>query len=58
MHTHVPGSYPDGLRSPLIVRDPNPPKLYKYYDSSGVISVSDWVIDRISERTDKSITKR
>lgn len=47
MHTHVPGSYPDGLRSPLIVRDPDPPKLYKY-DTAGVISVSDWV-DRISE---------
>ena len=56
MHTHVPGSYPDGLRSPLIVRDPDPPELYKY-DSAGVISVSDWV-DRISERTNKSIMIR
>ena len=35
MHTHVPGSYPDGLRSPLIVHDPDPPKLYKKYDVEG-----------------------
>jgi hypothetical protein len=44
MHTHVPGSYPVGLRSPLIVRDPNPPQVYQEYQVECVITVSDWVV--------------
>lgn len=44
MHTHVPGSYPDGFRSPLIVHDPYPPKVYKEYQVEAVITVSDWVV--------------
>ena len=43
MHTHVPGQYPDGLRSPLIVRDPTPPNNYTY-QGEGMITVSDWVV--------------
>ena len=40
-HSHTSGQYPDGLRGPLIVNDPNSP--YKgQYDEEIVITVSDW----------------
>ncbi|KIW04816.1 uncharacterized protein PV09_04001 [Verruconis gallopava] len=40
-HSHVGGQYPDGLRGPLIVEDPNSP--YKdQYDEEVVLTFSDW----------------
>jgi iron transport multicopper oxidase len=39
IHSHVMGQYPDGLRSPFIIRNPNEP--YKY-DEDITISLSDW----------------
>lgn len=40
-HSHEKGQYPDGLRGPLIVQDPNDP--YKgRYDEEIVLTVSDW----------------
>src|SRR3954466_4577834 len=35
------GQYPDGLRGPLIVKDPNDPNASKY-DEEVVLTVSDW----------------
>lgn len=40
------GQYPDGLRGPLIVNDPNSP--YKgQYDAEIVVTVSDWYHDEM-----------
>jgi len=35
------GQYPDGLRGPLIVQDPNDPNQGSY-DGEVVLAVSDW----------------
>ncbi|KAL5890122.1 hypothetical protein ACKVWC_005338 [Pyricularia oryzae] len=40
-HSHSPGQYPDGLRGPLIIDDPNDPYKGKY-DEEVIFSVSDW----------------
>ncbi|OAA61846.1 iron transport multicopper oxidase fet3 precursor [Niveomyces insectorum RCEF 264] len=40
-HSHNMGQYPDGLRGPLIVHDPNDPYAGKY-DEEIVLTVSDW----------------
>ena len=40
IHSHIKGQYPNGLRAPFIIRDPDTP--YKY-DDEIVLSVSDWV---------------
>ncbi|RVX74447.1 hypothetical protein B0A52_01573 [Exophiala mesophila] len=49
-HSHEPGQYPDGLRAPLIVHDPQSP--YKdRYTHELVLSVSDWYHQEVSEIT-------
>jgi len=40
-HSHEKGQYPDGLRGPLIVHDPNDPYKGKY-DEEIILTVSDW----------------
>lgn len=40
-HSHNMGQYPDGLRGPLIVHDPNDPYAGKY-DEEVILTVSDW----------------
>ncbi|QDS77480.1 hypothetical protein FKW77_000023 [Venturia effusa] len=40
-HAHVKGQYPDGLRGPLIVTDPESPYKGKY-DEEIVLTLSDW----------------
>ncbi|KAH8804527.1 iron transport multicopper oxidase FET3 [Xylogone sp. PMI_703] len=45
-HSHNMGQYPDGLRGPLIVHDPNDP--YKdQYDEELLLTVSDWYHDQV-----------
>ncbi|CAF9936325.1 MAG: hypothetical protein ALECFALPRED_006767 [Alectoria fallacina] len=45
-HSHETAQYPDGLRGPLIVNDPNSP--YKgQYDEEMVLTVSDWYHDQV-----------
>jgi iron transport multicopper oxidase len=39
IHSHVMGQYPDGLRSPFIIHNPNEPYTY---DDEIIISFSDW----------------
>ncbi|SPQ20545.1 d799b6eb-bd37-4da1-9294-1a8cf6b4c133 [Thermothielavioides terrestris] len=43
-HSHIRGQYPDGLRGPLIVHDPDSPFRDKY-DEELVMTVSDWYHD-------------
>ena len=45
-HSHSRGQYPDGLRAPIIVEDPNSPYKGKY-DHEVVLSVSDWYHDQM-----------
>ncbi|KAI9809142.1 MAG: hypothetical protein M1825_002432 [Sarcosagium campestre] len=46
-HSHDAGQYPDGLRGPLIVEDPDAP--YKDdYDEEIILTLSDWYHDSIS----------
>ncbi|KAF2469772.1 iron transport multicopper oxidase FET3 precursor [Lindgomyces ingoldianus] len=40
-HSHTKGQYPDGIRAPLIVHDPDSPHK-DLYDEEIVISFSDW----------------
>lgn len=45
-HSHVSAQYPDGLRGPFIVHDPENP--YKdMYDEEIVLSVSDWYSEQM-----------
>ena len=46
IHAHVMGQYPDGLRAPFIIRNPN--ETYKY-DEDIIISVSDWYHKEMKE---------
>ncbi|KAK7535199.1 iron transport multicopper oxidase-like protein FET3 [Phyllosticta citribraziliensis] len=47
-HSHVRGQYPDGLRAPLIIKDPEHP--YKdQFDEEVVLTLSDWYHDRMPQ---------
>lgn len=55
-HSHYKGQYPDGLRAPLIIHDPDSP--YKNdYDEEVILSVSDWYHDQMQELIPKFINK-
>ncbi|CAK7209550.1 hypothetical protein SCUCBS95973_000478 [Sporothrix curviconia] len=43
-HSHGSGQYPDGLRAPLLVHDPDPPFAF---NEEHVISLSDWYHDEM-----------
>ncbi|KAF1835885.1 hypothetical protein BDW02DRAFT_267828 [Decorospora gaudefroyi] len=43
-HTHERGQYPDGLRGPLIIHDPEDPH-QDLYDEEIVLTLSDWYHD-------------
>lgn len=47
-HSHVRAQYPDGLRGPLIIHDPDSPYLDQY-DEEIVLSVSDWYHDQMTD---------
>ncbi|MDI1487725.1 MAG: hypothetical protein OHK93_006997 [Ramalina farinacea] len=47
-HSHDSGQYPDGIRAPLIIHDPDSP--YKdQYDEELVLSISDWYHDQMAD---------
>ena len=46
IHSHVMGQYPDGLRSPFIIRNPSEP--YKY-DEDITVTLSDWYHKEMKE---------
>ncbi|KAI1136757.1 multicopper oxidase [Hypoxylon sp. FL0543] len=58
-HSHTNGQYPDGLRGPLIIHDPNSPFLDTYYkqENERVLTVSDWYHDQISDLLPAFISK-
>jgi len=45
-HSHVDGQYPDGLRGPLIIHDPDSPYAGQYEEEL-IITLSDWYHDQI-----------
>ena len=47
-HSHDSGQYPDGLRGPLIVHDPESPYADDY-DEELVLTLSDWYHDQIHD---------
>ncbi|KAK4205798.1 putative precursor of iron transport multicopper oxidase FET3 [Triangularia verruculosa] len=55
-HSHVHGQYPDGLRGPLIVHDPENPFQDKYNETQ-LLTVSDWYRQPMPELIDKFISK-
>ncbi|KAL7624079.1 hypothetical protein AAE478_005636 [Parahypoxylon ruwenzoriense] len=55
-HSHTKGQYPDGLRGPLIVHDPDSPFLGQY-DEEKVLTVSDWYHDQMADLIPAFISK-
>jgi len=55
-HSHTKGQYPDGLRGPLIIHDPNSP-FKDQYEEEVVLSVSDWYHDQIPGLLAKFLSK-
>ncbi|KAL1913437.1 hypothetical protein Sste5344_000398 [Sporothrix stenoceras] len=53
-HSHSSGQYPDGLRAPLVVHDPDPPFAY---DEEFVFTVSDWYHGQMPDLLAGFITK-
>ncbi|KAI0473240.1 Cupredoxin [Xylariaceae sp. FL0804] len=47
-HSHNMGQYPDGLRGPFVVHDPNDPYL-DLYDEDVILTVSDWYHEQSPE---------
>jgi len=45
-HSHTHGQYPDGLRGPLIIHDPESP-FKALYDEELILTVSDWYHDQM-----------
>ncbi|KAK0706656.1 Cupredoxin [Lasiosphaeria miniovina] len=55
-HSHDHGQYPDGLRGPLIIHDPDSP-FKDDYDEELVLTVSDWYHDQMPGLLDFFISK-
>lgn len=53
-HSHSSGQYPDGLRAPLVIHDPDPPFAY---DEDHVFSLSDWYHDQMPDLLSGFIAK-
>jgi iron transport multicopper oxidase len=49
-HSHRMGQYPDGLRGPIVVHDPNPPFVY---DDEFTVIFSDWYHEQMSPLMDQ-----
>jgi iron transport multicopper oxidase len=47
-HSHIDGQYPDGLRGPLIIHDPDSPYAGQY-DEELVLTLSDWYHDEMPQ---------
>ena len=55
-HSHSMSSYPDGLRAPLVVHDPDRP-FKGQYDEEIVMSLSDWYHDQMQDLLPAFISK-
>lgn len=49
-HSHNRGQYPDGLRGPLVIRDPNPGY---HYDDEFTVTLTDWYNQQMSTLLDQ-----
>lgn len=54
IHSHVMGQYPDGLRSPFIIRNTNEP--YQY-DEEIIVSFSDWYHEQMKDEIQQFMSK-
>lgn len=55
-HSHTRGQYPDGLRGPMIINDPDSP-FRGQYDEELVLTVSDWYHDQMQDLLPGFISK-
>jgi iron transport multicopper oxidase len=55
-HSHTRGQYPDGLRGPLIIHDPDSP-FRGQYDEELALTVSDWYHDLMTDLLPGFISK-
>uniref|UniRef100_A0A8H7NI09 Plastocyanin-like domain-containing protein n=1 Tax=Bionectria ochroleuca TaxID=29856 RepID=A0A8H7NI09_BIOOC len=55
-HSHTQSQYPDGLRGPLIIHDPNSPYNGKY-DEEIVMTLSDWYHDQMAHLIPQFMSK-
>ncbi|KAI1637300.1 Cupredoxin [Biscogniauxia mediterranea] len=55
-HSHTRAQYPDGLRGPLVINDPDSPFL-GMYDEEFVLTVSDWYHDQMTDLLPGFISK-
>lgn len=55
-HSHTRGQYPDGLRGPMIIHDPDAP-FRGQYDEELVLTVSDWYHDQMQDLLPGFISK-
>jgi iron transport multicopper oxidase len=54
-HSHTRGQYPDGLRGPVVVHDPDSPHKH-LYDEEVVLTFSDWYHDLMNPLLDSFIS--
>ncbi|WYZ37375.1 hypothetical protein EsH8_II_000881 [Colletotrichum jinshuiense] len=47
-HSHTQSQYPDGLRGPLVIHDPDSP-FKNQYDDEIVVTLSDWYHDQMAD---------
>ncbi|KAL0940862.1 iron transport multicopper oxidase fet3 precursor [Colletotrichum truncatum] len=55
-HSHTHSQYPDGLRGPLVVHDPNSP-FKGQYDEEVVVTLSDWYHDQMADLIPQFMSK-
>ncbi|CAI4212785.1 unnamed protein product [Parascedosporium putredinis] len=55
-HSHTHSQYPDGLRGPLIIHDPQAP-FRDQYDEELVLTLSDWYHDQMSDLIPQFLAK-
>ncbi|KAK0670928.1 putative precursor of iron transport multicopper oxidase FET3 [Cercophora samala] len=55
-HSHVQGQYPEGLRGPLLVHDPDDPFVDKYSETR-LLTVSDWYLDKMPDLIARFMSK-
>jgi iron transport multicopper oxidase len=55
-HSHLRGQYPDGLRGPLIIHDPDDP-FKDQYDEEVALTVSDWYHDQMATLLPQSVSR-
>ncbi|PKS11733.1 hypothetical protein jhhlp_001721 [Lomentospora prolificans] len=55
-HSHTHSQYPDGLRGPLVIHDPDAP-FRDQYDEEHILTLSDWYHDQMSNLIPQFLAK-